>query len=599
MRSLFWLKQETEQKSIPEWITPPVGVPAPTVTIPGSSPHGWVAPAGAGLPAPCDAQLDVVAVAPQMPRPAVGSSPGPAQSIALLSSSSNTVQSLPAPAATSTIQHCAKTLRRSRSVSAEDEQARTALAFWCDAVRSDLKTHSSLFHSLQGLAQSEQDTLITAAFHGEPSTLSRHIGVWKKWRAFCIVAGDHCGCPSHLCLFRFLTKKDLSSASAKASLLFAAARAECKAFATMLQQPVIKGLAKMSRPTSEVRNANPLPLAFLCFLESIVCNVLEPLGTRLVSGAVLAACWGSLRFSDFQRSSPGSLNCMGWILRGRVWKAKLRPRGFPLAFLGRGFTRAFPQRGWAHHWLDALAEWLQDLTHEARQGVSFLLPETSLDGKQVSFRKETRQGFVARLRKLLSRWSAQDPNCGAIQVHLEAWTAHSCKGTLLSWATAKDLPEHWLAQQGHHARLATRSTSVTTYGKSDVNFALSLQGRLLSEIVRGWRPLPAQGRGSQPPLPEPAPLGLAVEPDEKEFEHSFRDFSSWQPPLPEIWQLLTDRPQLLPCRRAAAFHRTQSRKNAAKSRPVVLLEEGEITLTTNKGEKPSQMTCAHRLSSVP
>ena len=82
---------EIEQKSIPEWITPLVGVPAPTVTIPGFSPHGWVAPAGAGLPAPCDAQLDVVAVAPQMLRPALGSSPCPAQSIALLSSSPNTV----------------------------------------------------------------------------------------------------------------------------------------------------------------------------------------------------------------------------------------------------------------------------------------------------------------------------------------------------------------------------------------------------------------------------------------------------------------------------------------------------------------------------
>ncbi len=330
-------------------------------------------------------------------------------------------------------------------------------------------------------------------------------------------------------LVKFLMRSDLSAKSALSSLLFVAKRAECAALASMLDKPVIRGFSRASQPTGEVKEAFPLPLCFLAFLEGLLLHGREHLGTRLVAGCILLAVWGSLRYSDFARSAPSSLSIVGWVLRGNCWKAKGRPRGFPYALIGKGMCAACPNRGWVHVWMDSLSEWLGAV--DAPERVCYLLPRTSLDGAQVLCGMESRDGFRDRLRHLLCRWGKADD--------VERWTAHSCKSTVLSWATAKDCPEHWIAQQGHHKRLANRSQSVTTYGRSDTSFALLLQERLLRDIVAGWRPMPAPGRGSQPPLPEPdldvRVRGIAS----KEFEFGFRKACSFQPPLPVSWDFVS------------------------------------------------------------
>ena len=71
-----------------------------------------------------------------------------------------------------------------------------------------------------------------------------------------------------------------------------------------------------------------MPLDF--FLEPLLVESKEPLGTQIVAGAVLAAV--------------GEASAVvGWTLRGRCWKAKNRPRGFLLAFIEQGLLGACPK----------------------------------------------------------------------------------------------------------------------------------------------------------------------------------------------------------------------------------------------------------------
>lgn len=124
--------------------------------------------------------------------------------------------------------------------------------------------------------------------------------------------------------------------------------------------------------------------------------------------------------------------------------------------------------------MDALKIWLS-CCGVASEEISFLLPRVCLASNTVTTVKESREGFRNGLRQLLLRWGKAE--------NVNLWTAHSCKSTVLSWATARDCPEHWIAQQGHHKRLANRSQSVTTYGRSDTNFPLLLQGKLLRDFA--------------------------------------------------------------------------------------------------------------------
>jgi hypothetical protein len=120
--------------------------------------------------------------------------------------------------------------------------------FWKSALLSDLGTDSLLVAKLADLSDVECNAVIRAAFYGEASTLSRHIGVWKKWRTFCSSNGVACGNPGHTVLLQFLLQVSLSSKSARASLRFAASRSECAVLLGMLEQPAVKGRTLSNAP---------------------------------------------------------------------------------------------------------------------------------------------------------------------------------------------------------------------------------------------------------------------------------------------------------------------------------------------------------------
>ena len=75
--------------------------------------------------------------------------------------------------------------------------------------------------------------------------------------------------------------------------------------------------------TGEKREAPPLPLAFIVWLETRFLQGIEDVAELMFVGAVLLCCWASLRFSDAQRIKWSSLHCDGSCLKG--WCYALKP----------------------------------------------------------------------------------------------------------------------------------------------------------------------------------------------------------------------------------------------------------------------------------
>ena len=115
--------------------------------------------------------------------------------------------------------------------------------------------------------------------------------------------------------------------------------------------------------------------------------------------------------------------------------------------------------------------------------------------------------------------SVPDLNFSSEQIH--AFTMHSCKATVLSWAAQLSMPAEDRASQGHHAFFDTRD---------DVFPSLQLQKQIKSSIFDGhWRPNTPLSTGSQPNLQEPHAdlhlLDVLTEPNFAMFrwvsDHSF------------------------------------------------------------------------------
>ena len=76
-------------------------------------------------------------------------------------------------------------------------------------------------------------------------------------------------------------------------------------------------------------------------------------------------------------------------------------------------------------------------------------------------------------------------------------TLHRLKATTRRISKQVDVPEHHRAEQGHH-RLHGGRASVRLYSRDDVWSALACQ-RFVQKVAEGFRPLGAQGRGTQIP----------------------------------------------------------------------------------------------------
>jgi hypothetical protein len=381
---------------------------------------------------------------------------------------------------------------------------------------------------------SRDERILKGMFGGLKSgTLSRHKGGWARWVHYCEETGLHPAKfqPEDLGLWCSLLSTDDPDnevsgpgvvRSTLAAMQFIGGRCQAQDILTALKDPCVQGFRKASALTSEKKEAVPFSLFILWQLEKVASDPNWPLGFRLLAGFFLCCAWGSLRFSDGDRTSPFSLCADGYVLRGKSWRTKVCDRGVPFGVLGCGLTSLFPDWGWAHHWLDCLRSWLANMPLDERRSVDFLLPSFSPDGTSLGNSPISYGVAVLRLRTLLGQLGVTSPSL---------YSAHSAKATLLAWSAQLGVDTSKRARQGHHQTERT----VTLYGRDDVFAALQLQEEVVRALREGWRPLRAQLRGALPPAEEQEVLihGGALHP--KEFAPRFRSLF-----VPPVWTTLSD-----------------------------------------------------------
>ena len=115
-----------------------------------------------------------------------------------------------------------------------------------------------------------------------------------------------------------------------------------------------------------------MPLFAVWQLERVVADCRVLLGYRLLAGFLLCCVWGSLRFSDGDRTSPFSLAIDAWVLRGVSWQTKVSDRGVPFGALGVGLEASFPKWGWALHWFSCLRKCLSSIALCERKSIDYV-----------------------------------------------------------------------------------------------------------------------------------------------------------------------------------------------------------------------------------
>ena len=210
---------------------------------------------------------------------------------------------------------------------------------------------------------------------------------------------------------------------------------------------------------------------------------------KLLVGGFLLATWGSLRFADLQRIELSSLNLADNCLRGTCRMTKKTRSGQPFAVLLAGFTADTATSSWVFHWLRAL--------HQAREKLSHFDPDfiiPTMDSLHCpAFSSPL--SYAAALRAL--RWACQTPwdRPRLSSSSAQNFTLHSLKVSMLSVAAQLRLPHKDRQIQGHHT-----GGSVQLYSRDDTIDALWVQTQISTSVRLGCRPMRPQHRGGQAPL---------------------------------------------------------------------------------------------------
>ena len=112
--------------------------------------------------------------------------------------------------------------------------------------------------------------------------------------------------------------------------------AEVPALQPLMQASLIR--AFLTQPTTDRKEALPLPMAVVVEWEKYICSPHCPQDLRLFLGGLLLALHGGLRFSDLQRVRLNSLSLTSNSLRGVCWQTKTTKRGQPFAVTLHGIS---------------------------------------------------------------------------------------------------------------------------------------------------------------------------------------------------------------------------------------------------------------------
>ena len=349
-----------------------------------------------------------------------------------------------------------------------------------------------------------------------PSTLQQYLRAWRRWAEFCgsMQRQPFASDPAKLADFLQSIAHGTGSGSAShviRGLTWVARHAGLQTLQTTLQHPMVACFAQATKLLPR-REAAPLPLIFLIWLEL---QILESNGSaahRFRCGCLLVMAWASLRWSDCQWIKPSSLVMDAGIIRGMAARTKTTNRGMPFGFICNGFLGHAYKQNWGSAWFEVVQQMLSSTRSVSPPfEADFLIAECGPDPIKPFFQAPmSRDRGVTLIRSLLHTcltshsWVPTDSDFRAI-------TAHSLKVTLLSWGKQLGLAEEHRRCQGHH-RASDALGSVSLYSRDDIWSALVLQKEVVSRVHLGFRPCRPQLRGGAVPLPEPPVVipGLAV-----------------------------------------------------------------------------------------
>ena len=230
--------------------------------------------------------------------------------------------------------------------------------------------------------------------------------------------------------------------------------------------------SKSWHSTTSKREAVPLPLAFVHWLEtSILLHRFSPQET-LFAGAVLLCIWSSLRFGDAQHLHLQDLYIDSDSIRGVAYRTKTK-KYMPFGCLISGLCKMPLHQCWVFHWLHTMTAHIT-LCRDTADYPDYIFLSLTTDAVRPLSYAET----LAQLRYLLHRWG-RIPEEQCLQ-----YTLHSMKVTLLAFWRQADFSLEARHLQGHHVF----APSSTLYGRDDIAPILTTQFAFVEKVHSGWRP---------------------------------------------------------------------------------------------------------------
>ena len=325
----------------------------------------------------------------------------------------------------------------------------------------------------------------TATLHARANKLLKFV-VWargKTSQVFPLAEG--------IVYAYFLEMQDKAAATSFRSLLSSVAFAKytlglLEADAVLDSGRVAGLSAKLFMQKRKLRQRNPLRVKDLCLLEEICAGRHDrPLQERVAAGFFAFITHARARFSDGQRvCSISFVKGVSDFLEVSVSKSKTsftlerKVRYLPMAARAVGVSGV----RWADSWIDVM--------HEAGIIVAEEQPLLPCPASRGTWRKvplPCDQG-CSWLRAML--------NANGDESFLSNVGTHSCKRTLLSWASKRGLPRDVRAILGYHTSKSAGVGTELIYEADAQAHPLARMSAMLDEVTRGIF-LPDAPRGQQ------------------------------------------------------------------------------------------------------
>lgn len=372
-------------------------------------------------------------------------------------------------------------------------------------ILAHLHRYSMLFQKTADSQYQDEHVCNILSNYNQIST-ARHLQIWQQFADWCEPFGFHPATISTAFLLDFIYEATyqirhhkFSMKSLIQSLKFVAHQAEIPKLVELLNTPVINGYVSSNKKPQNPREVFPLPFHVAIAFEEYIKDERRPSSSRLILGCFLFMFWTGLRFQDLQRTKPSSISLTDGILRA-VCELSKSGQPQPAACISCGFSTLSFTTGWGYFWFDLIQDWISLVKEKAPQfQLDFIFPEVQGEG-QLHLNLIPRPMVYSKAASILRHVAKQPfmaPPYTATEV--TTLTVHSAKSALISAAKQLDLPQHWIAEQGHHRGKRTQGDR---YSRDDTVYQLLLQKTVICKCKCNWRPVTPQARGGQHPIPQ-------------------------------------------------------------------------------------------------